>query len=117
MSDEVIRTHHVFLAWEETAPGVFEGTGTLYNKPIRARIWLEITAHNAGWTGILHADDKTFTLPPCQTLAQAQHQAAPEFVSDFWTAAEQASNNVATWPEWKRAGFMAGTRGKPTDDT
>lgn len=112
MSDEHVPVHRVFLAWEETSPGTFEGTGTLYNKPVRARIWLEITAHSAGWHGLLHADDKTFVLSPCQTLAQAQQQAAPEFVSDFWTAAEQASNHVATWPAWLKEGYSAGTRGK-----
>ncbi|KKR00044.1 MAG: hypothetical protein UT24_C0018G0026 [Candidatus Woesebacteria bacterium GW2011_GWB1_39_12] len=32
--------------------------------------------------------------------------------SSFWQAAERASKEVDSWPDWKKQGFSAGTRGK-----
>lgn len=107
-TDQRVNMHRVFLAWSEPSPGCFVGQGTLDNKTVIAHLHLEAT----GWVGRTEINGEIHVLPPSRTLEDAKLAAAPEFISSFWRAAEQASNHVATWPEWRKAGFVAGTRGK-----
>jgi len=50
--------------------------------------------------------------PPCDDALCAEFGHAPCTESAFWKQVREAAKEVATWPQWKKAGVVT----KPAED-